>query len=134
MKSISPAAAEIIPAVTTGRTPNRATSRGAREDPVNTDSVIGKNEKPACSASSRSTCWRYSVMKKNMENKAAYIKITTRFAARRRESLKMLSGTSGASATRPSTSRNAAIRTSAAASGPRTPGEPQPSVSVRTMP
>ena len=65
--------ANSIPIVTTLRTPSRATSRGASDEAVNTDSVVGRNDSPACSASSPSTCWRYRVTKKNIENSAAYM-------------------------------------------------------------
>ena len=95
--------ANSIPIVTTLRTPSRATSRGASDEAVNTASVVGRKDSPACSASSPSTCWRYRVTKKNIENSAAYMSTTTRLAARSADSLKIDSGTSGAGATRAST-------------------------------
>jgi len=66
VKSSSPAAASTIPRTITPRRPRRLTSRGASDEPVNTDSVIGMNDSPATSAVSPSTCCRYSVIRRNI--------------------------------------------------------------------
>ena len=76
----------------------------------------------------------YSVRKNQAGNCDAYSSSTTAFAARRWPIRKIDSGTSGSRANRASTSRNAASRTTPPISGTSTPGAPQPSVSVRTIP
>ena len=73
-------------------------------------------------------------MKKNIENSAAYIRITTRLAALSTGKRNTDSGTRGASDTLASTNANALSNTTASASGTRTCVDPHPSVSVRTIP
>ncbi len=76
----------------------------------------------------------YSVRKNHAGNCAAYSSTTTMLAARSCPTRKIDSGTSGACATRASTYTNELSSTTAVAIGTSTPVEPQPSVSVRTIP
>ena len=76
----------------------------------------------------------YRVRKNHIEKTPEYSSAMTMLAARRRGIRKTLSGSSGAGAKRPSTSANSASSAAAIASGPSTPAEPQPRVSLRTIP
>jgi hypothetical protein len=76
----------------------------------------------------------YRETKNHIAKIAEYSRRITAFAERSGRSLKIPSGMSGSLANRPSTSANAASRTTPAAIGARTPAEPHPSTSLRTMP
>ena len=76
----------------------------------------------------------YSEAKYHMANTAEPRKKTTMFAADSERDLNVASGTSGRSDHRPSMSRNSASSANPTAIGTSTAAEPQPSVSVRTIP
>lgn len=97
-------------------------------------SDIGRNVRPASSGEKPSTCWRYSVTRNHIEKAVAPRQKATTLAPDSARERKIRSGTSGAAARRPSTSRKNPSSAAPAAIGPSVAAAPHPWRSLLTMP
>lgn len=97
-------------------------------------SDIGRNVRPASSGEKPSTCWTYSVTRNHIEKAVAPRQKATTLAPDSARERKIRSGTSGAAARRPSTSRKSPRSAAPAAIGPSVAAAPHPWRSLLTMP
>ena len=119
------------PAISGGLNPKRVTSCEATPAATMIPTASGRYEIPVLIGEKCSTSWRYSEMKKNIENSDMPISSPTTFAPRSVRSRKIENGISG-SRERDSISTNAISRAAAPARRRSVVVEPQPALTAST--